>query len=80
MDRLTDKKGVRMLPKKIYEALRWTIAIVLPAIGVFVVSIDSIWALGLPAQEISLTLDAVGLFLGSIFGISKVIHDASDDS
>lgn len=68
-----------MLPRKLYESLRWLIAIILPAIGVFVVSIDSIWSLGLPAEEISLTLDAVGLLLGTIFGISKVIHDRSEE-
>lgn len=66
-----------MLPQKLYEAIRWIIAIALPALGVFVISIDSIWALGWPAQEISLTLDAIGLFLGALFGISKVIHDSS---
>lgn len=64
-----------MLPQKLYESLRWTIAIILPAIGVFIVSIDSIWGLGLPAEQISLTLDALGLFLGTIFGISKITHD-----
>ena len=64
-----------MLPQKIYESIRWIIAIVLPAIGVFIVSINSIWQLNLPAEEISLTLDAVGLLLGAIFGISKVIKD-----
>lgn len=64
-----------MITRKMYEAIRWIIAIILPAIGVFVVTLDSIWGLGLPAQEISLTLDALGLFLGSIFGISKIMHD-----
>ena len=65
------------MTKKIYETIRWTIAIILPAIGVFVVTLDSIWGLKWPAQEISLTLDALGLFLGSIFGISKIRHDKS---
>ena len=64
-----------MLPQKLYESIRWIIAIVLPAIGVFIVSINSIWQLNLPAEEISLTLDAAGLLLGTIFGISKVIKD-----
>lgn len=68
-----------MLPQKIYEILRWTIAIVLPALGVFVVSIDNIWSLGWPAQEISLTLDAIGLFLGMVFGISKVVNDSHNE-
>ena len=69
-----------MLPQKVYESLRWIIAIILPAIGVFIVSIDAIWSLGLPAEQISLTLDAVGLLLGTIFGISKVVHDKDDES
>ncbi len=68
-----------MLPQKLYESLRWIIAIILPAIGVFIVSIDSIWALGWPAEEISLTLDAIGLFLGSIFGISKLVNDSKEE-
>lgn len=69
-----------MLPQKVYEIIRWIIAIALPAIGLLIVTINSIWELGLPAEEISLTLDAIGLFLGTIFGISKVIKDKEDDS
>lgn len=64
-----------MLPQRTYEVLRWVIAIVLPATGVLVVTINSIWKLNLPAEEISLTLDAVGLFLGTVFGISKIKND-----
>lgn len=64
-----------MLPEKIYEALRWIIAVVLPAIGVFITAINGIWNLGWPAEPIALTLDAIGLLLGSIFGISKVVND-----
>lgn len=68
-----------MLAKPVYECLRWLIAIVLPAIGIFVVSIDSIWELGLPSQQISLTLDAIGLLLGTIFGVSKIVNDNKED-
>lgn len=64
-----------MLPQKVYEALRWLIAIVLPALGVLIVTLNNVWNLGWPAEQISLTLDAIGLFLGAIFGISKVIND-----
>jgi uncharacterized membrane protein YeiH len=64
-----------MLNRTLYEALRWIIAIVLPAIGVLIVTINNVWNLGWPAEQISLTLDAVGLFLGAIFGISKVVND-----
>ena len=64
-----------MLPQKIYETLRWCIAIVIPAISVLIVSLNTIWELGWPAEQISLTLDAIGLFLGAIFGISKIEND-----
>lgn len=64
-----------MLPQKLYEALRWTIAIALPAIGVLITTLNGIWNLGWPAEQISLTLDAIGLFLGAIFGISKIAND-----
>ena len=67
-----------MLPHKLYELIRWLIALVLPAIGVLVLSINNIWCLEWPAEEISLTLDAIGLFLGTIFGISKVINDGEE--
>lgn len=64
-----------MLPQKVYEALRWIISIVLPAIGAFIIAINNIWNLGWPAEPISLTLNAIGLLLGTIFGISKVVND-----
>jgi hypothetical protein len=64
-----------MLPQKIYEALRWIISIVLPAVGALIVSLNEIWGLGWPAKEIGLTLDVVGVALGAIFGISKVVND-----
>lgn len=64
-----------MLPQKVYESLRWIIAIALPALGVLLTAINGIWKLGWPAEQISLTLDAAGLFLGALFGISKIEHD-----
>lgn len=64
-----------MLPQKVYESLRWIIAIALPALGVLITTINAVWNLGWPAEQISLTLDAVGLFLGAIFGISKIEND-----
>lgn len=68
-----------MLPQRTYEILRWLIAIVLPAIGVLVVTLGNIWNLSLPLEEISLTLDAIGLFLGTVFGISKIINDKKEE-
>lgn len=64
-----------MLNHTTYEIIRWVIAIVLPALGLLVVNLEDTWNFGMPAQEISLTLDALGLFLGTIFGVSKVVND-----
>lgn len=64
-----------MLPQKVYETIRWMIAIVLPAISILIVTISTIWNLSIPSDKIGLTIDAVALFLGTIFGISKVKHD-----
>ena len=64
-----------MLPQKVYEALRWVIAIVLPAISLLIATLANIWKWDIPSENICLTLDAIALFLGTIFGISKVINE-----
>lgn len=64
-----------MLPQKVYEALRWIIAIVLPAISLLIITLANIWEWDLPSEQISLTLDAIALFLGTVFGISKIKND-----
>lgn len=64
-----------MLPQKVYEALRWVIAIVLPAISLLIATLANIWEWEIPSENICLTLDAIALFLGTIFGISKVMNE-----
>ena len=64
-----------MLPQKLYEALRWVIAIVLPAVSLLIATLANIWEWEIPSENICLTLDAIALFLGTIFGISKVINE-----
>ena len=64
-----------MINQKLYEIIRWTIAIAIPAISLLIVSICEIWELNIPYDKITLTLDAIGLFLGMIFGINKIKHD-----
>lgn len=68
-----------MLPQKVYETIRWIIAIALPALGILITTLASIWQWdSFPADSISLTLDAIGLFLGAIFGIAKISHDSEN--
>ena len=60
-----------MLNHTTYEIIRLVIAILLPALGL----LNDVWALNMPANEISMTLDALGLFLGTVFGVSKIVND-----
>ena len=69
-----------MLPNKVYEVLRWLVAVFLPALGVFFLTLAEAWHWNLPTEAILTTLSAVGLFLGAIFGISKVIYDRKDSA
>lgn len=63
-----------MLPQKVYEALRWIIAVVLPAVSLLIATLATIWGWDIPYENIGLTIDAIALFLGTIFGISKVVN------
>ena len=57
------------LPDKIYDALKWIALIALPALGVLYFTLSKIW--GLPyGAEITATLDAVALFIGTLIGVS----------
>ncbi len=68
-----------MLPNKVYEVLRWLVAIFMPALGVFFSTLAEAWGWDLPTQAILTTLSAIELFLGAIFGISKVLYDSQDN-
>ena len=69
-----------MLPSKLYEVLRWLIAVFMPALGVFFSTLAEAWGWNLPTRAILTTLSALELFLGTIFGISKVLYDRQDNS
>lgn len=58
------------LPDKIYNILKWAALVALPAIGLFYSAIAKIW--GLPyGAEITATLDAAALLIGTLIGISQ---------
>lgn len=64
-----------VLPSKVYEVLRWLIAIVFPAVIVLFDTLAKAWNWNIPVEAITTTLSAVELFLGTIFGISKLAYD-----
>lgn len=59
-----------MLPDKIYNILKWVAIIALPALSFFYFTISQIW--GLPyGTEVSATIDALALLIGSLIGVSN---------
>lgn len=64
-----------MLPQKVYEVLRWVVILVLPALGVLISELGETWGWDLPYVAIEKTLNYIALFLGTIFGISKIVND-----
>ena len=67
-----------ILPKKLYEVLRWIIWIVLPAIRVLLTTLTGAWGWNIPLDAILATLSAVELFLGTVLGIAKITNDKAN--
>lgn len=67
-----------IIPDKVYNVLKWTCLIALPAIAVFYFAISKIW--GLPyGAEITATINAVAVLIGSLIGISQHNINKADD-
>lgn len=64
-----------VLNQKLYEVIRWLVAIVLPAVIVFFDTLANAWGWNIPVEAITTSLSAFELFLGTIFGISKLSYD-----
>ena len=63
-----------ILPQRAYEIIRWIVIIVIPAAITLYGVIGNV--LDIPYTEVILTIaGAVDVFLGTIFGISKVNYD-----
>ena len=62
------------LSDKVYEALKWTALVFLPAAGTLYGTLSDIW--GIPfGDEIVRTVVAVEFFLGAILGISTIQYN-----
>ena len=62
----------------VYDVIKWSVSIVLPAIGTLYYSISEIW--GIPGGEnVVSTITAICLFLGTCMGISNYAYANSDD-
>lgn len=64
------KNGGIRLNDSIYNILKWVALIALPALGLLYFTLAKIW--GLPyGAEITATVDAVALFIGTLIGVSQ---------
>lgn len=61
----------KILPDRVYDVLKWTAIIALPAFSIFYAKIGAVW--GLPyTEQICETLDAAGLLLGALLCVSAI--------
>lgn len=71
-----------LLPDKAYQALKWLALIALialPAVAWLVGAVGPQW--GLPhCGEIVTTINAIGLFVGALIGVSQLTAVKPDDS
>ena len=68
-----------LLPGKAYDALKWLALIALPAVAWLVGVVGPQW--GLPhCGEIVTTINAVGVFVGALIGVSHITAAKPDDS
>lgn len=66
-----------ILPQKVYEVLRWIVIVVIPALITLYGVIGN--TCNIPYTDVVLTIaGAVDVFLGTIFGISKLSYDAKN--
>lgn len=54
-----------------YDIMKELVQIWLPAIATLIFTINSIWALGLPSEQIVATITAICTFLGAVLKISS---------
>jgi len=60
-----------LLPDSVYDVLKWIGLVLCPALAVLVATVGPAW--GLPnVDPIVTTINAVGLFIGSLIGVSQL--------
>lgn len=66
------------LNNKVYDVLKWMALIALPALSVLYNVLASVW--GWPfANEVSVTINAIIAFIGTLIGISTSVYNKQQD-
>ena len=63
------------LNDKIYDVLKWLVLIALPAISVFITTLQTAWGWDIPVEAITVTINAVALLIGTLIGISTINYN-----
>lgn len=58
------------LDNKVYDVLKWIVLIALPACSALYAALSQVWGWGY-TEQVTITIGAVELFLGSLIGISS---------
>lgn len=67
-----------IIPGKIYNVLKWLGLIACPAIATFIGAVFPAW--GIPnADAVVLTLNAAGVLIGALIGVSAATSRQADD-
>lgn len=67
------------LPNGVYDVLKWLGLIALPALAVFYSVVAPAW--GLPyADQVVLTLNALGVLIGTLIGASHITAKEAEDA
>ena len=67
-----------MLPDKVFDWLKWTAIVALPAISTFIVVISRIWGWPDLGSMIAQTITAVAVLLGALLGISSINYSKGE--
>lgn len=69
-----------LIPEQIYQVLKWAGLIALPALAVFVSTVGQAWGMdpGL-SNAVVTTLNALGVLVGALLGISQASGKPSDE-
>ena len=66
-----------MLPNKVYDALKWIVLVVIPALTTAYVGLSGVW--GWPyAEEVAKTSAVVCTLLGALLGISTAQYNKQE--
>lgn len=57
---------------KVYDVLKWTASVLLPALATLILTVGQIWGLADYTVPIGATVAAVATFIGALVGVSSI--------